>query len=94
MRIRVTEEDINTAQRPDGQDAQPVVASMCPIALALKRSTGAMWEVDIVDDVPMAYTKVGGQYRAVDLPTSCRQFIIRWDNHKSVQAFNFNVDLS
>lgn len=57
----------------------------CPIALALKEH----FKIDDVIVGSMTCLINGGNGGSVDMPRSCRRFIVRFDSGKPVKPFNF-----
>lgn len=96
MRIKLRQDHINRGKRPDeGAGPHPInLGRECPLALCLSELTGMVCEVDILEDFAMVFMRQpNGKYLSKDLPKSCKTFIERWDNHKTVDPFSFNMDL-
>lgn len=80
MRITVTQQDIEQGKRRDEQS--------CPVALACKR---AGLSEPRVDNYYVSYiSREDGSFSFL-LPQQVKNFIIAFDNQKSVQPFNFDL---
>jgi hypothetical protein len=77
MRVVVTQKDITRGQRS--------IADRCPVALALKRSTGRRWEV--------YFTHLSDVRRQRGMPTPERvaDFCERFDDGIGVRPFAFEL---
>lgn len=78
MKIEVTQEDIDCGLAGDCRN--------CPVARAMNRATGDVWEVG------NGWMRRDSETRR-RLPCAVLLFIHRFDKHKTGEPFSFDLDL-
>lgn len=79
MRIDVTQEDI--------KNGEVGVCTRCPVALAMRRSTGHLWFIDT------AILSNADGSTELDTPACVRNFVRRFDTRLQVEPFSFDLAL-
>ena len=81
MTIHVTQEDIDHGRRRS--------CTNCPVALALERITGEMWEVGLLS----AWKLLEKSYPSKTLPKKAHKFILAFDEGRKTKPFSFDMPI-
>lgn len=85
VKIKVTQDDIRNGLKE--------TASLCPIALAAKRSLAKIGSMDGVGITIIGFTANNGRQYNLDLPNEVTEFIRRFDGDEPVEPFEFQLEI-
>ena len=91
--IKVTQKHIDqglaNVRHNEAQDEGTILASQCPVALALAEQLPSISVVQVWDD---HIEFVAKSVTRMDLPKSVASFVRRFNNRKELKSFNFKID--
>lgn len=91
--IKVTQKHIDqglaSVRQNEPQDEDTILASQCPVALALAEQLPSISVAKVWDDHIEFFAE---SVTRMDLPKSVASFVRRFNNRKELKPFNFKID--